>query len=113
MIHEQVNIEKLDTSTKDQQTMEKQNQNVNLKRKLGPSQEIKNQKGDRENEEDEDEDEEKEKEKEKEVAKKKKRRGAQTKEEFDQYSSLEYTEWVPPKNQTGDGRTSLNDKFGY
>ncbi|RKP24458.1 hypothetical protein SYNPS1DRAFT_23459 [Syncephalis pseudoplumigaleata] len=22
-------------------------------------------------------------------------------------------EWVPPKNQSGDGRTSLNDKYGY
>ena len=24
-----------------------------------------------------------------------------------------YTSWVPPKNQSGDGRTSLNDKYGY
>merc|ERR1712038_2098823 len=24
-----------------------------------------------------------------------------------------YTSWIPPKNQSGDGRTSLNDKYGY
>jgi len=24
-----------------------------------------------------------------------------------------YTAWMPPKNQSGDGRTSLNDKYGY
>ena len=25
----------------------------------------------------------------------------------------EVDEWVPPQGQSGDGRTSLNDKFGY
>ena len=24
-----------------------------------------------------------------------------------------YSAWMPPKNQTGDGKTSLNDKYGY
>lgn len=24
-----------------------------------------------------------------------------------------YSNWLPPKNQTGDGRTNLNDKYGY
>lgn len=27
--------------------------------------------------------------------------------------SDDYNMWVPPSNQTGDGRTSLNDKLGY
>lgn len=25
----------------------------------------------------------------------------------------QYVKWVPPKNQSGDGRSSLNDKYGY
>ncbi|WCJ25475.1 SMAD/FHA domain-containing protein [Euphorbia peplus] len=28
-------------------------------------------------------------------------------------SNPEYETWVPPKGQSGDGRTSLNDRFGY
>ncbi|KAL5727379.1 hypothetical protein ACHQM5_000585 [Ranunculus cassubicifolius] len=28
-------------------------------------------------------------------------------------SKTEYEGWVPPKGQSGDGRTSLNDRFGY
>lgn len=28
-------------------------------------------------------------------------------------ASREYESWVPPKGQTGDGRTSLNDRLGY
>ena len=29
------------------------------------------------------------------------------------YNYNEYDNWVAPKNQTGDGKTSLNDKYGY
>ncbi|GMP31564.1 hypothetical protein CsSME_00005722 [Camellia sinensis var. sinensis] len=28
-------------------------------------------------------------------------------------SKMDYESWVPPKGQSGDGRTSLNDRFGY
>ena len=33
--------------------------------------------------------------------------------EADVQMNFEEEVWVPPPNQTGDGRTSLNDKFGY
>jgi len=32
---------------------------------------------------------------------------------IEQEKEKEVTEWEPPKGQTGDGRTHLNDKFGY
>ncbi|XP_055375588.1 kanadaptin [Condylostylus longicornis] len=32
-------------------------------------------------------------------------------EEF--VDAQKHSDWVPPKNQSGDGRTSLNDRFGY
>ena len=28
-------------------------------------------------------------------------------------SDPKYATWLPPANQSGDGRTSLNDKYGY
>lgn len=36
------------------------------------------------------------------------------KKHYDQdVHSDDYSTWLPPQNQTGDGRTSLNDKYGY
>ena len=34
---------------------------------------------------------------------------------YEELSELDerYSAWMPPKNQSGDGRTSLNDKYGY
>jgi len=36
------------------------------------------------------------------------------KRQYDQDThSDDYSMWVPPQNQSGDGRTNLNDKYGY
>ena len=35
------------------------------------------------------------------------------KQKLDADDPNEYVEWTPPKGQKGDGRTHLNDKFGY
>lgn len=36
------------------------------------------------------------------------------KKQYDQdVHSEDYSTWTPPQNQSGDGRTSLNDKYGY
>lgn len=37
-----------------------------------------------------------------------------SKKQYDQdVHSEDYSTWIPPQNQSGDGRTSLNDKYGY
>lgn len=36
------------------------------------------------------------------------------KKQYDQdVHSDDYSTWIPPQNQSGDGRTNLNDKYGY
>lgn len=36
------------------------------------------------------------------------------KKQYDQdVHSEDYSTWIPPKDQSGDGRTNLNDKYGY
>lgn len=36
------------------------------------------------------------------------------KKHYDQdVHSDDYSTWLPPQDQTGDGKTSLNDKYGY
>lgn len=45
--------------------------------------------------------------------KKRKRPTEQPKSELDSEDSSKYSDWVPPTEQAGDGRTDLNAKLGY
>ncbi|XP_053210012.1 LOW QUALITY PROTEIN: kanadaptin-like [Panonychus citri] len=38
---------------------------------------------------------------------------AAIKEKSNYFDQEAYVDWLPPKGQTGDGRTALNDKYGY
>jgi len=44
--------------------------------------------------------------------KKEKEKQQQKRKKLEEYEA-KYDDWVPPLNQTGDGRTTLNEKFGY
>lgn len=44
---------------------------------------------------------------------KKPKKTNKTKSSTSKTDEKDFVEWLPPDNQTGDGRTSLNDKLGY
>ncbi|KAJ7390839.1 Kanadaptin [Desmophyllum pertusum] len=48
-----------------------------------------------------------------EIPKKKKKRCYGVPSQWQAESDPTYAAWMPPEGQTGDGRTHLNEKFGY